>query len=328
MVMFKKRLVLVLIFMLTFMQLPTQVNAENIVRTGTEETDKPESGNKPENEEVPEAEEEKPEEDVPEEGEEISPEESEPEEGELTPESEEPLPEEGNPEEGELTPVGGEISPEEGEPEEGELMPEGEGLIPPDTTFPGESEKPEPEVDNPSEEPERDEEDHEEEKESFVPIVIVTVITTIAVILIVGVIILISKKALSKKSTTKESTTKEYSCSSTVMPMYAESNYSDVKTGKKIYLEGSLGKYRTKGSPLILGQPLIIGCDVNADIVFEDCNVEPSHAKIEEINGEVYLVDLSDESGTYLEGMRIQQKNILQSGDIISVGNAEFKIIF
>lgn len=198
---------------------------------------------------------------------------------------------------------------------------EGERILPPLDEASTESELPEL---NPSEEwipseeidafPEENltEEETEEEQQSRIIIVIAAVVGGIIIaIAIVAAVIIIRKDASGSQKRNQAQA----------------SGYEGITHGAiEIMPVAYAGKMTVRKTPLILTGQLIIGSDSDADILFENANVEPMHAKIELTNDVVYLVDLSSGSGTYLEGMRIQGRNKLQNGDVISVGSAEFRI--
>lgn len=99
--------------------------------------------------------------------------------------------------------------------------------------------------------------------------------------------------------------------------------------GIPIYVDVRIGNVRAKSVPLVMKNgELLIGADKNASIICNEVDVEPIHAKIVWRNQEMYLVDMSSYSGTYLGGMRIPGENKLLSGDMVSVGNTEFIIKF
>ena len=76
-----------------------------------------------------------------------------------------------------------------------------------------------------------------------------------------------------------------------------------------------------------LKDSLMIGSDPSCDIVFDAKDMAPQAARIIFTGGQVYV-----ESGAVSEvtvgGMRIQGQNVLRSGDVISVGEAEFMLKF
>ena len=137
----------------------------------------------------------------------------------------------------------------------------------------------------------------------------------ILIAIIIGVVVVLTAIVLGVRTVKKA----EQSMATDEIP--------DNGSGIMIFAEECTGKFKSKKMPLPLMGQLTIGSDSGADIVFENSDVEPIHARIELKNNELYLIDMSM-SGTYIEGMRIQEQNRLQSGDLVSVGSNEFKIKF
>jgi len=99
-------------------------------------------------------------------------------------------------------------------------------------------------------------------------------------------------------------------------------------TSINISLEMIEGQLKKGSASYVLNNALTMGSATSNDIVFVDSDVEQSHAKLINQNGEIYIVDTSNQAGTYIYGMRIQEQNVICSGDVVSMGNAEFKILF
>lgn len=98
--------------------------------------------------------------------------------------------------------------------------------------------------------------------------------------------------------------------------------------GIPLRLEIYSGKCRNKTTLLALSDVLTIGRDRGCDIVFDDPDMAPQNSRIRLSGDEVYIEDLDASRGTALNGMRIQGRNKLRGGEVISIGNVEFGIFF
>jgi hypothetical protein len=80
-------------------------------------------------------------------------------------------------------------------------------------------------------------------------------------------------------------------------------------------------------SHLIGSQPLVIGRAVECDLLVEDPSVSRQHACVIRTPTGYVVVD-SSSHGTYVNCERIQAQHLLQSGDVIQVGNRAFRFDF
>lgn len=151
-------------------------------------------------------------------------------------------------------------------------------------------------------------------------------VLTIALLALAGVaavvvIILLINSALGRKKKNNNNNDED---DATDAIRLAKANYKGV--GYNIHLELNCGTLKKNCLDFVLKPTLTIGQDDKADIVFVNSNVEPIHARLEIQNDSIYLIDMSTTSGTYISGMRIQEQNIVTNGDILSVGDTEFRI--
>ena len=93
-------------------------------------------------------------------------------------------------------------------------------------------------------------------------------------------------------------------------------------------LETGAGKYAGKKTDFFLTDELTIGRSRKCDLVWKDRMTSPVHARVFLRDGLIFLEDLGSETGTFLGGMRIYQKNRLRSGDEISIGRSSFRLRF
>jgi pSer/pThr/pTyr-binding forkhead associated (FHA) protein len=65
---------------------------------------------------------------------------------------------------------------------------------------------------------------------------------------------------------------------------------------------------------------LVIGRDVNNDVVVNDAEVSRTHARLT-LQGDGYLVeDLASTNGTFINGQRLTTPRLLRSGDMLGMG--------
>ena len=93
-------------------------------------------------------------------------------------------------------------------------------------------------------------------------------------------------------------------------------------------LEVVSGEYAGKWEEFSLVDELTIGSGRSCDLIWEDEDVEPLHARIFLRGGLIFLEDLGSDQGTLLGGMRLHEANRLRSGDEITVGSARFRMKF
>lgn len=72
---------------------------------------------------------------------------------------------------------------------------------------------------------------------------------------------------------------------------------------------------------------LIVGRDMNCDIVVDLDNVSRRHCVFHSRGGRIYLADLGSTNGTYLNDAEITREVALRSGDLVKVGGAIFKFL-
>lgn len=97
--------------------------------------------------------------------------------------------------------------------------------------------------------------------------------------------------------------------------------------GIKMLLEVYEGKCMNKTNVVYLDSVLTVGSSKEANIVFYDNTIEAIHANILFMNGKVYIKDVSH-NGVLLGGMKINDTNVLRSGDIVTIGHSSFALKF
>ncbi|MBR3040567.1 MAG: FHA domain-containing protein [Lachnospiraceae bacterium] len=91
-------------------------------------------------------------------------------------------------------------------------------------------------------------------------------------------------------------------------------------------LDVYVGRCLNTTNVVYLKDQLVIGSSPTSDIIFDDGDVEPQNSRIRLVDGVVYIEDMSSARGTAIGGMRIQGRNRLRSGDVISIGNVQFSV--
>lgn len=70
-----------------------------------------------------------------------------------------------------------------------------------------------------------------------------------------------------------------------------------------------------------------IGRGQENDIMLADPSVSRQHARLRETNGHFTLYDLGSSSGTILNGKRLRAPQVLQTGDVITMGDTNLKFV-
>jgi diguanylate cyclase (GGDEF)-like protein len=76
------------------------------------------------------------------------------------------------------------------------------------------------------------------------------------------------------------------------------------------------------------GPEVVIGRDLEADIVVDLDNVSRRHCQFSSREGKVFLKDLGSTNGTYLNDEEVLEELVLRSGDLVKVGGAIFKFLY
>lgn len=98
--------------------------------------------------------------------------------------------------------------------------------------------------------------------------------------------------------------------------------------GIAMRLEVYSGKCLSHTTMFYLSKPIVIGSAKGCDVIFKNAGVSPRNSRILLQDQMIYIEDLNSAKGTMLGGMRIQGRNRLRSGDVISIGNVEFTFKF
>ena len=83
----------------------------------------------------------------------------------------------------------------------------------------------------------------------------------------------------------------------------------------------------TSGREFALDQArLRIGRDPRNQVVIDDLYVSRNHAFITYEDGKFWVEDLGSKNGTKLNGSHILDREVINRGDIVTVGHAEFRV--
>ena len=98
--------------------------------------------------------------------------------------------------------------------------------------------------------------------------------------------------------------------------------------GIPVALEVFSGTCLNNERKFALKDVLTIGSAPDSDIIFDQKDMDAQAAKIIFTGGMVYIETTGSSSEVTVGGIRIQGQNVLRSGDVISVGEAEFMLKF
>ena len=74
--------------------------------------------------------------------------------------------------------------------------------------------------------------------------------------------------------------------------------------------------------------PVIAGRSPNADIVIGDGYVSARHARFALMGDNLFVENLSQTNGTYVNGQRISEPTVLREGDLVTLGNGSIRVRF
>lgn len=99
--------------------------------------------------------------------------------------------------------------------------------------------------------------------------------------------------------------------------------------GKKLRIAVMGNFERQKPLEISLAPKLIIGrVKPGSDLVFEDREISAKHCEVFLEGGKVYIRDLKSTNGTSVNGVPINERYRLSSGDVVMIGRTEFRVIF
>ncbi|MCL4466323.1 MAG: FHA domain-containing protein [Chloroflexi bacterium] len=97
-------------------------------------------------------------------------------------------------------------------------------------------------------------------------------------------------------------------------------------TARLVVVESS-GPHLTRGHAFALRDVTSIGRSTSSAIRVEDPYASAEHALVTLRDGRAWLEDLGSTNGTFLNRRQIAKPTLLQSGDIVQVGQVKFKFL-
>lgn len=75
-----------------------------------------------------------------------------------------------------------------------------------------------------------------------------------------------------------------------------------------------------------INQSIVIGRKEGCDIMFDESSISKEHASLSIIEGNVWISDLFSTNGTFVNGTKLSDTTIMNSGDILKVGLRELRV--
>lgn len=79
---------------------------------------------------------------------------------------------------------------------------------------------------------------------------------------------------------------------------------------------------------VLIDGSVIAGRNNECDVYFDDLNMSRQHFALETDGTGVYITDLESSNGTFVNGIRVNQRTELQSNDEIAAGNIHARIFW
>lgn len=175
--------------------------------------------------------------------------------------------------------------------------------------------------------------DEPDEEKSF-PMVGIILIAVGGIIVVIGIVIVLVVVLSSKnKDNASKNDSIEIPVKSTPEVIdYMQDNPNEIKHHIKandairIRLKIKTGKTSEQNIETSLVSSLIVGRSDTCDIYIDDTKLSRQHFVIENDNGNFYIMDLQSRNGTMLNGIRINSRQRLNSGDKILAGLSDIII--
>ena len=166
---------------------------------------------------------------------------------------------------------------------------------------------------------------------SLIAIIAVVAVIIIAIVIIILAIVIKRKPSRkNKKNTYRDELSSEDSYSfADISSKTAEikpAEYIDDGTGPMFTIEVLNGRLTDNRTTYRLSRDITIGKGIESIIKFDDNSIANVHARLFVLNGQIYIGEVTNIHAIYLEGMRIQKQNRVDSGDRICIGTTEFTI--
>lgn len=96
--------------------------------------------------------------------------------------------------------------------------------------------------------------------------------------------------------------------------------------GVSIWLDPIVGEIKKPKGRFRISDSMVIGSSSSSDIVLKADGVCSGHAKLYVSGGAVYIQDISESTGVFMSGIRLQAPNRLEDGDEITLGSAKIVV--
>lgn len=93
------------------------------------------------------------------------------------------------------------------------------------------------------------------------------------------------------------------------------------------FLEGFVESARTLNRIAINNYPFVIGRLEGLPLTLHDAAISRRHAQLTESNGQLFLQDMGSTNGTFVNRKRLEQPAHLNDGDIVHIGDFEFRVV-
>ena len=80
--------------------------------------------------------------------------------------------------------------------------------------------------------------------------------------------------------------------------------------------------------PIQLLESIIVGRARICDVSVDDINMSRQHFSLELVDGQLYVNDLESTGGTFLNGIKLQSRQRIRSGDFVNAGRTKIRISF
>ncbi len=170
----------------------------------------------------------------------------------------------------------------------------------------------------------------EEEKEGF-PVWLIIVIVAIFLVILAVVLLIVISSSKKKEPEIYENSPKADMSTTNVMN-YQSQNQHIVKhhivaeSAVNLNIKIKTGKTSEQNISTTITSSMIVGRSDTCDIYIDDTKLSRQHFVIENDNGNLYIMDLQSRNGTMLNGIRINTRQTLHSGDKVFAGLSEFII--
>ena len=151
----------------------------------------------------------------------------------------------------------------------------------------------------------------------------------IGICVIVIIVLLVSRKKDKSGPVSVNNDTPPESFSHTAQPVIREApEKMNTFAARQVRVEIFNGNSPTGSGIINMTNELIIGSSPDCDIVFSERFVAPKNTRIFESEGTIFIENIAEIGSTMVAGLPLNMAAPLVSGDVISIGEAEFCIIY